>query len=248
MNEELLEYIRGDKNLNIFRHYKACRMIEKFVMDEIRKIGFCEPEYKLFCVVRDNVGYDIDTMGTQILEDRKAGVVVNKRLVDGMQTLATEEDVKNYDVEDKENFNRIDLFIVIFHELEHVRQAKMYETNTIDNTYLYKDRLLSMYFEEITGKRRYYYDNYKTISEETLANIKAIESTIKFFSKYNIEFTKEELEILKLRMEKYKTRLTNTQRVNPIDGKTYDLDTLYNLALQDQAHKIEDFSEKSNKR
>lgn len=243
MYEELNKYVKGEKKLNILNMYRVCRMIESLVLNEIRNMGFSEPEYKLYCVIKDNKGYDIDTFGEQILKNKKIIININKRLVDDIDTVATREDVEKYDDENRDRFTRLDLFLVLFHELEHVHQAKMYETNTIDNMNLYKDKVLSMYFEHLKGDNSYYSDNYKATSEEVIANIRSIEKTVKYFAKYGIELTKEELEILKHRMNKNISLLNNKQRINPMDGKKYDLDYLYNTVLQDQTYEIDNLSE-----
>jgi hypothetical protein len=248
MYEELNKYVRGEKKINLFSSYKIMSMVQHFILDEIRNMGFSEPQYKLHCVIKDNRGYDTDTLGEKILKDKKIIININRRLIDDLDTMATSKDVEEFDKENKEHFTRIDLFLVMFHELEHVHQAKMYETNTVDNMILYKDKVLSMYFNHIKDDDAYYSENYKVTSEEVLANIKAIEKTIKYFTKNNIEFTKKELEILKLKMNKYKTLLNNKQRKNPIDGKMYDLDYLYNMVLQDQTYEIGNLLEEKKRR
>ena len=242
MYEELNKYIIGEKKLIFFNTSKASRIVEEIAKEELRQIGFKEPEYKLYCVVRDQRGYDTNNLGVQILNGNKVIININKRLIDGLDEVATEEDVEKVDVEDRDRYTRMDLFLILFHELEHARQSMMYLTNTVDNEQLYKDAFLKLYFGKLDSEYDYYADNYKVDSEEVLANIKGVERTMEYFSKYGIELTKEELQILKHKMNKYQQALSDTQRKSPIDGKMYDLDYLYKTAMEDQVNRIDDLS------
>ena len=134
------------------------------------------------------------------------------------------------------------------HELEHAHQSMMYLTNTVDDENLHKDALLRIYFNKLNKEYDYYADNYKVDSEEVLANIKAVEKTIEYFSKYNIELTKEELEILKHKMDKYQQALNNTQRKNPVDGKMYDLDYLYKCAMEDTINRVDNLNDTDSRK
>lgn len=234
--KELNKFVRGEKRINIFNFNKLCKAIENIVVSEIRSIGFKEPEYKLYCVIKENRGYDIDTLGEQIYNSKRVIININTKLLDGLEQIAT----KNIEEEKLkvDNFNRLDLFLIMFHELEHVRQAKMYETNTIDNMDLYKDKALSIYFNHLKNDNGYYVDNYKVTTEEVLANIKGIERTINYFNENNIKLTEEELEILKSKMDKCKKTLSNKERINPIDSKKYNIDELYNMILEDKMYEI----------
>ena len=89
---------------------------------------------------------------------------------------------------------------------------------------------------------------YKVTTNEVLANIRGVERTIEYFDKYNIELTKEELEILKLKMNKYQELLKNKERINPIDGRAYNLDDLYNIAVQDQTNKVDNLMERTGRK
>ena len=57
MNEELNNYVKGNKRINIFNMIKVCKLVENMAIDEIRKIGFSEPMYKIYCCRRDFRGY-----------------------------------------------------------------------------------------------------------------------------------------------------------------------------------------------
>lgn len=234
--EELNKFVKGKKRINFFNFNKLCKAIENIVIDEIRKIGFTEPEYKLYCVIKDNRGYEIDTLGEQIYNSKRVIVNVNTKLLDGLEKIATTNTENEKSKVD--NFSRIDLFLIIFHELEHVRQAKMYQTNTVDNMDLYKDKVLSIYFNHLKDDNGYYAENYKVTTEEVFANIKGIERTIDYFNQNNIEFTKVELEILKSKMDKYKKLLTDRERINPINNKKYNIDELYNMVLKDDTYEF----------
>ena len=211
MYEELNKYVTGEKKLIFFNTFKASRIVERIGIEEMKKLGLSESEYKLYCIVKDNVGYESDNLGEHIFKDGKAILKLNKILIDGLSNIATEDDVKNYDAKDREKFTRIDLFFILFHELEHVRQSIMYMTNTVDNPDLYKDAYLDIYFNKIKNDNGYYSDNYKVTTNEVLANIRGVERTIEYFDKYNIELTKEQLEILKLKMNKYQELLSNKE-------------------------------------
>lgn len=248
MYEELNKYVTGEKKLIFFNTFKASRIVEQIGIEEMRKLGLSESEYKLYCIVKDNVGYESDNLGEHIFKDGKAILKLNKILIDGLSNIATEDDVKNYDAKDRDRFTRIDLFFILFHELEHVRQSIMYMTNTVDNSDLYKDAYLDIYFNKIKNDNGYYSDNYKVTTNEVLANIRGVERTIEYFDKYNIELTKEELEILKLKMNKYQELLKNKERINPIDGRAYNLDDLYNIAVQDQTNKVDNLMERTGRK
>ena len=240
MNEELNNYVKGNKRINIFNMIKVCKLVENMAIDEIRKIGFSEPMYKIYCVIRDFRGYDIETMGDQLFRNKKIIVNLNKKLIDAIGDKATLKDVENLD-DINRTFTRIDLFLILFHELEHVRQAKMFETGNVNNTDLYKDRLLRLYFEHFGED--YYAVNYKVTSEEVLANIKAVQKTIDYFNNNGIDFNKYELEILKRKMDSLHALLNNKERINPIDGKVYNLDYLYEMALNDERYRVKSLTE-----
>ena len=240
MNEELNNYVKGNKRINIFNMIKVCKLVENMAIDEIRKIGFSEPMYKIYCCIRDFRGYDIETMGDQLFRNKKIIVNLNKKLIDAIGDKATLKDVENLD-DINRNFTRIDLFLILFHELEHVRQSKMFETGNVNNTDLYKDRLLRLYFEHFGED--YYAVNYKVTSEEVLANIKAVQKTIDYFNNNGIDFNKYELEILKRKMDSLHALLNNKERINPIDGKVYNLDYLYEMALNDERYRVESLTE-----
>ena len=110
MYEELNKYVRGEKKINLFSSYKIMSMVQHFILDEIRNMGFSEPKYKLHCVIKDNRGYDTDTLGEKILKDKKIIININRRLIDDLDTMATSKDVEEFDKENKEHFTRIDLF------------------------------------------------------------------------------------------------------------------------------------------
>ena len=240
MNEELNNYVKGNKRINIFNMIKVCKLVENMAIDEIRKIGFSEPMYKIYCVIRDFRGYDIEKMGDQLFRNKKIIVNLNKKLIDAIGDKATLKDVENLD-DINRTFTRIDLFLILFHELEHVRQSKMFETGNVNNTDLYKDRLLRLYFEHFGED--YYAVNYKVTSEEVLANIKAVQKTIDYFNNNGIDFNKYELEILKRKMDSLHALLNNKERINPIDGKVYNLDYLYEMALNDERYRVESLTE-----
>lgn len=248
MYEELNKYVTGEKKLGLLNIYKASRAVEEIAKEEIGRIGFVEPQYKIVCVVRDQRGYDANRLGVQLLEGNKIVMTINKRLIDGLDVKATEEDVEKVDIEDRDRYTRIDLFLILFHELEHAHQSMMYLTNTVDDENLHKDALLRIYFNKLNKEYDYYADNYKVDSEEVLANIKAVEKTIEYFFKYNIGLTKEELEILKHKMDKYQQALNNTQRKNPVDGKMYDLDYLYKCAMEDTINKVDNLNDTDSRK
>ena len=53
---------------SIFNMIKVCKLVENMAIDEIRKIGFSEPMYKIYCCIRDFRGYDIETLDIHFKE------------------------------------------------------------------------------------------------------------------------------------------------------------------------------------
>ena len=49
-------------------------------------------------------------------------------------------------------------------------------------------------------------------------------------------------------MDEYKKLLNNRKRINPIDGKKYDIDELYNKVLEDQTYQVSTLLDGTNRR
>ena len=47
MYEELNKYVTGEKKLGLLNIYKASRAVEEIAKEEIGRIGFVEPQYKI---------------------------------------------------------------------------------------------------------------------------------------------------------------------------------------------------------
>ena len=90
MYEEINKYVRGEKKINIFSSYKIMSMVEHFMLDEIRNMGFSEPQYTLHCVVRDKKGYDTSVLGEGIVfSNGTISRTLSRSLINGLDVMAT---------------------------------------------------------------------------------------------------------------------------------------------------------------
>ncbi len=206
-------------NANV-SYYRFQNALINFILEKIHDIGFSEPNYKIKCVFRDFHGDRSDIMGIKYgcrpeMYDKNVSVAINKKLTDAYLFPGTNE------------FERFDLFAIIFHELNHLIIEKMFIDGKCDNQNLFKDRALEKYFLNEYGHNVYYTENYENCTEEALCNIYGINEAIQFLKENNIELTDEEKSKLKEKYNSYCDKLMDTSRIDPNDKKKYTLDELY---------------------
>ncbi len=214
-NDRLEDLLNADSS-----YYRFQNALTNFILRKIKDIGFSEPDYKIRCVFRDFYGDKSNIMGVKYgckpeIYDKSISVAINKKLTDAYLFPGSNE------------FERFDLFAIIFHELNHLIIEKMFIDNKCDNQNLLKDRALEKYFFNEYGKNIYYTENYENCTEETLCNIYGINETINFFEENNVKLTDEEKSKLKGKYDFYCDKLIDTSRIDPNDKKKYTLDELY---------------------
>ena len=225
---ELKEYIENKKRINIFTIGKLRKLVEIFVENEVRSLGICKEEWNVKCLVRNFHGYDIDTFGRIINTERDTIILINERLVDAIRILPSEIKLPN----SIEEAYRINLFLTIYHEIEHLYQAYTLKNGIIINEKLYKDEIIQDYFKK--RYESYYGVNYNVFTSEVLANLSAVNKTLEFFRINNIKLTDVELGILKLKRDINKKYLEDNTRINPVDKKRYNIDELYQMILENK--------------